>query len=479
MAGGAWSAEAKPRPNLVMIVADDHGLDLGCYGNKVIKTPHLDALAQDGTRCLRAFCTAASCSPSRAVLLTGLQNHANGQFGLEHAYHHFQSYPTLQTLPVLLESVGYRTARIGKFHVGPEETYHFQRTLAGNARNAVQMANQCEPLLKEAAEQPFFLYFCTADPHRSEEIRKEQPGSPNAFGNTLPHPGCVDISYDPATIPVPAYLPDQPAVRAELAEYYESVSRVDQGVGRLVALLKESGHYDDTVIIYTSDNGTAMPGSKTTVYEPGIHLPLIVKAPLGTPHVATTDAMISWVDLTPTLLDFAGHTSVTAPRLFADVRLPGTKPAQAKPVPYTFHGHSFRPDLNADHDANRKEVYGSHTFHEVTMYYPMRFIRTERYKLILNLAHQLPFPFASDLYDSATWQANLTRGPDAMYGARKIGDFIQRPRLELYDLETDPDEAHNLAALPQHAAVLTDLTARLTAWQKATTDPWIIKYEHE
>jgi N-sulfoglucosamine sulfohydrolase len=480
----ALGAEPTARPNIVLFVADDHGLELGCYGNKVIQTPHMDALAREGTICKRAFCTAASCSPSRSVLLTGLQNHANGQFGLEHAYHHFQSYPTLRTLPVILGEHGYRTARIGKFHVAPEETYHFAQSLPGNPRNGFQMANQCQALLAEKSAAPFFLYFCTTDPHRSDTFRGDKPGRPDAFGNDQPHAGINEISYDPKDVIVPSYLPDLPSVRAELAEYYQSVSRVDQGLGRLVALLKESGHYDDTVIIYTSDNGCAMPGSKTTLYEPGIHLPLIIKPAQGEAHVPVTDAMISWVDMTPTILDFANVTTVMAPKLFADNRQPDAKkpngqPVAGKPVPYQFHGRSFRTDLNLAHDDSRKEVFASHTFHEVTMYYPMRVIRTERYKLIVNLAHQLPFPFAQDLFASATWQANLTRGPDALFGKRKIQDFIQRPRLELYDLETDPDEVVNLAPKPEHAPLLQDLTNRLTAWQKATQDPWVLKSEHE
>ena len=114
------------RPNIVLIVADDHGREaVGCYGNSAIRTPHIDQLAADGTRFTNAFCTSASCSPSRSVLLTGVHNHANGMYGLEHQIHHFSSFDSVRSLPVLLEQAGYRTARIGKLHVAPESVYHF------------------------------------------------------------------------------------------------------------------------------------------------------------------------------------------------------------------------------------------------------------------------------------------------------------------------------------------------------------------
>src|SRR5687767_4015817 len=161
-----FAAEAAAAPNLILFVTDDMGADAGCYGNPVIQTPNLDALAKGGIRMTHAFCTTASCSASRSVILTGLYNHANAQFGHEHSYHHFRTYDSVKSLPVLLSAAGYRTARIGKLHVGPPEVYKFDHALPGNARSPVEMAENCRELIAAQSDKPFFLYFCTADPHR-------------------------------------------------------------------------------------------------------------------------------------------------------------------------------------------------------------------------------------------------------------------------------------------------------------------------
>jgi N-sulfoglucosamine sulfohydrolase len=193
--------------------------------------------------------------------------------------------------------------------------------------------------------------------------------------------------------------------------------------------------------------------------------------------------MVSWADLTPTVLAFAGVKDVPGPPA---VGQPGpeipTPKAKAKKAandrPYEFHGRSFLGVLDDPNPAGWDEVYASHTFHEITMYYPMRVVRTPRYKLILNLAHPLPFPFASDLQESATWKS-VPQDSEALYGRRRVRDFVQRPRYELYDLAADPDEVKNLADDPRHAAALKDLQGKLKAFQERTGDPWVVKYKYE
>lgn len=459
--------------NIILFVTDDQGQDAGCYGNKVIKTPNLDALAADGARFDFAYCTTASCSASRSVILTGLHNHANGHYGHQHSYHKFSSYPNVQSLPVLLEKAGYRTGRIGKYHVAPEEVYRFQTVLRGNSRNAVQMANASKDFISEKSEKPFFLYFCTSDPHRGGGIVKDNPYKPDRFGNRdQGYPGVEKVTYTPEEVIVPAFLPDTPYARAELTQYYQSVSRIDQGLGQLINNLKEAGEWDKTLIIYISDHGMAFPGAKTTLYEPGMRSPCIVRNPYEKNRGIANSAMLSWVDLTPTLLDFAGGYDAKA-------NSPKENILPAKQKRLRFHGRSFLPIIGKENPEGWDKVYASHTFHEITMYYPMRVVHGRRYKLIWNIAHQLPYPFASDLWAAPTWQAQYKKGMSAMYGKRTVRAYIHRPEFELFDLKEDPHEANNLADSKEHAQILEKMKAELKTFQKQTNDPWIMKWNYE
>ena len=152
--------------NIVLFVADDHGQDTGAYGNPVLRTPHLDAFAGEGMLFTHAFATTASCSASRSVLLTGLHNHRNGQYGHVHDFHHFMAFDDILSLPVLLEEAGYRTARAGKYHVAPEAVFRFGETIPGNTRDVVTMVDHARPFLEAESERPFFFYIATSDPHR-------------------------------------------------------------------------------------------------------------------------------------------------------------------------------------------------------------------------------------------------------------------------------------------------------------------------
>jgi N-sulfoglucosamine sulfohydrolase len=480
-------AQAAPR-NVVLIVTDDQSPDAGCYGNPVVKTPNLDALAQDGTRFTHAFCTTASCSASRSVILTGLHNHANGHYGHQHHYHKFSSYSNISSLPVYLSKAGYRTARCGKYHVAPDSVYQFDNAIEGNSRSPVVMANNCEAFIEDESEKPFFLYFCTSDPHRGGGTAKELPHKPNRFGNPGPnapgYPGIEEVVYDPDDVIVPGFLPDTPTCRAELAQYYQSVSRVDQGLGRLVQILKDSDHWDNTLLIYISDHGIAMPGAKTTLYEGGMHSPCIVRNPYNKRRGVVTDAMISWVDLAPTILDFAGMLSDSTGNVNQDVvaRIPaaerGTQTTRDTKRG-EFHGRSFLSVLDQERAKGWDQVFASHTFHEIQMYYPMRVVRERKYKMIWNIAYPLPFPFASDLWAAPTWQVQYQQGPDASYGGKTVGTYMQRPEFELYDIETDPHEGKNLADDPAFAEILETMKKKLREFQQHTNDPWILKWKYE
>ena len=478
-------AIAAPR-NVILIVTDDQSQTLGCYGDTAAQTPHLDALAADGAMYRNAFATTASCSASRSVILTGLHNHANGQYGHTHHFHKFQSYDNIVSLPRYLEAAGYRTARCGKYHVAPEEVYQFGTAIRGNTRNPYQMADQCHDFLTAESDQPFFLYFCTSDPHRGGGFARELDHGPDRFGNPAPgrhYPGIDEVIYDPADVVVPGFLPDTPACRAELAQYYQSQARIDQGVGHLFDMLKEAGLWEDTLIIYIADHGMAFPGAKTTVYDGGLRAPLLVRDPYTETRGTEPDAMVSWIDLTPTILDFAGALDDEG-AVRSDVlesigieRVTGQRTGDVGPG--SMHGRSFMPTLSQTETIGWDQIGASHTFHEIQMYYPMRVIQGRQYKLIWNIAWPLPFPFASDLWAAPTWQRQLELGNDAPYGQRTVGEYVQRPEFELFDLEADPFEGNNLAQDPAYAEVLAEMKECLRTEQRRTNDPWVMKWEYE
>lgn len=473
---GCFASLEAAEKNIVVFVTDDQSPDAGCYGNPVIKTPHLDQLAAEGVKFNHAFCTTASCSASRSVILTGLFNHANAHYGHKHSYHHFSSYDWVKSLPVLLGKAGYRTARVGKYHVAPEEVYAFDQAIAGSSRNPVQMANNSKEFIEADDERPFFLYFCTSDPHRGGGIVENSPYKPNRFGNQdKPREGLKNVTYDPKEVIVPEFLPDTPTARAEIAQYYQSISRIDQGLGRLIEILKDADVYDDTLIVYTSDHGMAFPGGKTTVYEGGLRVPFIVRNPYSKAQGTECNALISHVDITPTMLNFAGGLDRKTGAAKAEI---ATRPGR-KPQPYVFHGKSWLEVLDKENPEGWDEIRASHTFHEITMYYPMRVVRNREYKLIWNIAHPLPYPFASDLWAAPTWQDRYQKGPDTYYGKRTVHEYIHRPKFELYKISTDPHESENLAADPDHQKVLEQMKQELKRFQQQTQDPWALKWKYE
>lgn len=446
------------RPNIVLMVADDHGLDTGSYGNQSIKTPNLDELSENGVTFTNAFCTTASCAASRSVILTGIYNHTNGTYGHTHGSHHFACFDDVVTLPAMLNEAGYQTARVGKKHYAPERIFPFQDGHPGGkfGRNDVQMSEECREFVR--GDKPFFLYWCSFNPHRGGGKLKSHPCKPDRFGNPeQSFPGDEETIYDDDEVYVPPYLPDTPETRAELAQYCQSVSRLDRGVGRLMEVLKEEDKYDNTLVIYISDNGPAFPAAKTTLYQPGMNLPCIVKSPIHQNRGITCDGLITWADLMPTILDFAEVDS----------------------EPESFHGRSFKDIIDQKSPQDwRDEAYAAHTFHEITNYYPMRVIRTKKYKFIWNIAHPLTYSSAADLWRSASWQGALRDGLEK-YGKRTIDAYLHRPRFELYDLENDPNEVVNLAEKEDYASLVEEFCQKLKAFQEKTKDPWLHKWEYE
>lgn len=432
--------------NVLLLISDDHGLDqLGCYGNAKIKTPNIDAMATNGVRFSNAFAATSSCSPSRGTIFTGLYPYQNGQYGLQHGRNNFSLRPWVQTLPELLKKKNFQTGIIGKLHVGPETKFPFDLIVPFSeimtGRDVKKMAQKAGDFFNQEPNKPFFLAIGYYDPHRAGE----------GFGNEQRYPGIKPTIYDQADLAVPPFLPDIPEVREELADMYQSVTRMDTGIGMVLDKLKKSGRYDDTLIIYLTDNGIPFVGAKTNVYDSGVHLPLIVCSPTIEKKGIVNNAMVSFIDLVPTILEWTGISN-------PDYELPGK---------------SLLSILNAENPQEWEEVYHTQTFHEVTMYYPMRSIRTRQFKYIINLAPDLEFPLSGDIFRSKTWEAVIQRKLTNI-GKRTLQNYLYRPSEELYNLETDPDEINNLVGNSKFTGILNELRNKLQSMREKTNDPWLV-----
>ncbi|MFN3322219.1 MAG: sulfatase [Bryobacteraceae bacterium] len=443
-AGGAAAAFAqtprRPR-NILLLIADDLGLHTGAYGDSTALTPNLDRLAREGVRFTNAFCTTPSCSASRSVMLSGLHNHANGHFGHAHSVHNFSYLPSIRPLPAVLKQSGYRSGVIGKLHVNPVSSFQWDLDSQGQNRDVLSMAERARDFVRASGDRPWYLHVGYGDPHRLGK----------GFGNG-DYRGVKRNRFDPAKVAAPSFLPDNAATRTEVAEYYEASNRLDQGVGFMLDVLRETGQLDNTLILFLSDNGMPFPNAKTNLYDAGARMPLIVRSPEQRNRGLVNNALVSWVDLFPTCAAWAG------------ANLPD----------YPLHGRNFLPILERENPSGWDRVFFSHTFHEVTMYYPIRGIRTQRYKYLRNLFPELEFPHASDLWESGTWQSLLESGERAAVGRRPVPLYLHRHAEELYDVASDPDELSNLANSAEHQGVLREMRATVERWRKETGDPWLI-----
>jgi N-sulfoglucosamine sulfohydrolase len=452
-AGAATDAPAKRRRksggrarNILLIIADDQGYDLSCCGGGV-RTPVLDDLAQQGTLFTQGYATVSSCSSSRATLYTGLYSHTNGMYGLAHDVHNFSLLDDIKTLPWMFQQAGYRTALVGKKHVKPDGLLPYDAWLAPEMpgiRDVARMGHLAGEWMRAQGNQPFFMTVGYSDPHRAAAD----------FGNSRKWPEVEREVYSPSEVLIPSHLPDLPGVRQDLAQYYESVSRLDAGVGILLRELRDAGYENDTLVIYLSDNGRPFPGAKDNLYEPGLHMPLIIRSPEQGKRGVRNGALVSWIDVPSTMLAW-GRVSPPSGYRYA-------------PLP----GRSLLPILDQTDSPAFDRIFATHSFHEINQYYPMRSIRTRKYSYFLNLEPSLSVPVASDVALSPSWKAIIgTAG--AKLGKRTLAAFTHRPSEELYDVSADPDEVVNLAADPGHASVLADLQKQVTEWRAATHDPWL------
>ncbi|KAI8296716.1 putative transporter [Colletotrichum sp. SAR11_240] len=308
--------------NVLLLVADDLGKQLGCYGNPYIKTPNIDKLAAEG-----------------------LHTHQNGQYGLNSGRHHFMTFDHIESGPALLSKAGVRTGIIGKIHVGPDSVYPWEWRAESLTRDVWWSSQRAAEFFKVSKEdgRPFVLTVGYHDPHRDR--------TRGGFGNDEPVDERINsVKYHAGDMVVPGFLSDTPGVRHELAGYAEAISRLDQGIGMILHELEASGFADDTLVIFISDNGPPFLNSKTTLYDAGVCLPLIIKQPRSSP--AVNPNLVSYVDVLPTILDWV-----------LDQNSEVSKAGLA--------GRSFLDIISEGQELHEWDhVFGSHTFHESTNYWP-------------------------------------------------------------------------------------------------------------
>ncbi len=406
------------RPNVVLIHWHDVGTHLGAYGHGDVASPAVDRLAGEGLRFDRAFCTTPLCSPARGSLFTGRYPHTNGLMGLVNRGWEYR--PGERTAPSLLSELGYRTALIGQQHeshdpsrLGFDEVHAWP---AGRARCGPVSQRAVDWLEGAAPAEPFFLTVGFFETHR-------------------PYPAAEYPPVDPATVQVPAYLPDNHHTRADLAAFLGSIRVADAATGRVLDAIDRAGLAGSTLVLFTTDHGIAFPRAKGTLYDPGIAVALLARPPRAWNVAAGAPAgLVSHVDVLPTLLELAGGD-----------------------VPPFIQGRSFAATLRGEVGPRRSEIFAEKNHHDE--YDPIRGIRTDRYAYIRNLEPGTPPRLSGD----------IERSPSR----RGLAEDHLRPRPaeELYDLDHDPWQLRNLAQDPSHAQVKADLAARLEAWMTETDDP--------
>jgi N-sulfoglucosamine sulfohydrolase len=430
-------------PNVVLMIADDMAYhDCGPMGHPHIKTPNLDRLASEGMTFDQVFLTCSSCSPSRASMITCRYPHLTDAEQL-----HWPLPEEQQTFVELLTEAGYYTAASGKWHLGQPTKDDFslvdeastsgfqlqtddrgQAIAMSDENNASGCANWVRVLSERPEDRPFFMWFAALDPHR------------DYAPNTIPQP------HQPEDVVLPPFIPDTLEVRKDFAMYYDEISRLDFYVGAVLDELERQGVADNTVVMFTSDNGRPFPRCKTTILDSGIRTPLIVRWPGQVPEATRTDALISSIDFGTTILEITG-----------------LEPAER------MLGRSFLAVLKEPQSPHREFIFAEHNWHDFDAY--QRGVRTDRFKYIRNFDHELTLSPPADAVRSPTFRAMLELKEKGQLSSHHWQCFEQpRAEEELYDLKNDPDELVNVAKNPQYRETLERLRRELQRWREETRD---------
>ena len=401
------------RPNILYLHSHDTGRYIQPYGHQV-PTPNIQRLADQGMLFREAFCAAPTCSGSRACLLTGQWAHSNGMTGLAHRGWTLNDYS--HHIVHTLREAGYWSGLIGEQHLSADpEILGYDHVADIDTTRVESVAPAAVSLLRERPPQPFFLSVGFFETHREY----------------FPSTSIRDSLY---SLP-PNNLPDTPETRQDMASYKASARSLDQGVGAVLNALDEHDIADDTLVILTTDHGLAFPGAKATLTDRGIGVLLIMRGPGGFHGGRVSEALVSQIDLYPTICELVGLD-----------------------CPDFLQGRSILPAMRKEVDEVNDAIFAELTYHAA--YEPQRAIRTKRWKYIRRFGER-ELPVLANIDDGPTKDLFIAAG----WGGRLL------PREALYDLLFDPSESHNLADEPSHVGVLAELQGRLEAWMRETEDP--------
>ena len=443
------AAESKKRKlNILFFTADDlHRDSLGCFGGQVPGlTPNLDVFASQGMRFEYAHVNVAICQPSRGVLATGRYGHNSGILGFMHTDR------DIPTITQTLREAGYLTGVLGKVNHSTPKTddkwdfVHDQKEL-GNGRDPEIYYRYCKEFLTRCRreDKPFYFMVNSHDPHRPYHI----PGKP-IKGAKEP-----SKTYTPDEVSVPGFVPDLPGVRGELSCYLNSTRRLDDTFGKTMQALKESGFEDNTLVMFLSDNGIAIPFAKCNTYLASTRTPWLVRWP-GVVQRGAVDKehFISGIDFFPTVCEAIGL-----------------------PVPTGLDGLSFLPLLKGRAQSGRDNVFTQIDMKAGGEAVPMRCVQDKRFGYIFNPWSDGTFWYRNN-NEGLTMKAMVEAAANDTFIAQRVNMFRYRALEEFYDLENDPDCIRNLIHHPDYKDKVERMRNQLHEWMRQTNDLLLPAFEH-
>lgn len=420
------------QPNILLIMGDDCTFsDLSLYGGTNVKTPNIDKLAAEGLTFNKAYLSEAMCAPSRAELLTGFYPMTNGV-----TFNHSATRSSIKGVAQYLRPLGYRVGLSGKSHLKPESVYQFE-DIKGITKSAISEVSEfetteIEKFINRDKKKPFFLMTAFTSPHVPWTV-----GDPSHF--------------NPKEIKLPPHMADTEDTREDFCKYLAEIEVLDKHVGKVLALLEKSGVADNTIVIFTSEQGAQMPGVKWTNWDVGVHTGFVMKWPNKIKQGQRTDALIQYCDVLPTLLDIV-----------------------SKDNKETFDGKSFLKVLNNKTDKHRDFVYFMHNNIPEGPSYPIRAVSNGTYTYIRNLAPENIY-IEKHVMGTLRWHKYW---PSWVYEADTneqanflLNRYQKRPKEELYHLPTDPENFKNLIGKKELRKIKKQLSEKLDLWMEKQQDP--------